>query len=64
MKQTSIEARVIALEAQLRIYSQPEKGDVKVKGETPETVWKENPEGIQEACSKPWVATARNPPDS
>ena len=36
--QTSIEARVIALEAQLRIYSQPEKDDVKLKGETPESM--------------------------
>ena len=39
MKQTSIDARVIALKAQLRIYFQPENGDVKLKGETPETVW-------------------------
>ena len=35
MKQTSAEAMIIAFEAQLRIYSQPEKGDNKLKGETP-----------------------------
>ena len=48
-EQTSTEARIIALEAQLRIYSQPEKGDVKLEGETPETVWgrtRGNPAGI------------------
>ena len=64
MKQTSIKAKIIACEVQLRIYSQPEKGDVKLKGETPEVVWEENPEGILQCCSKPWVATARNPTDS
>ena len=64
MKQTNIEARVIALEVQLSIYSQPEKGNVKLKGEIPETMWEENPEGILPDCSKAWVATARNLPDS
>ena len=63
MKQTSIEARVISLEAQLRTYSQPEKGDVNLMGETPETVWEENPQGILQGCFKPWVATVRNLPD-
>ena len=38
MKQTSTEARITALEAQLMIYSQPEKGDVKLEGEASETV--------------------------
>ena len=37
VKQTSAEARIIALEAQLGINSQPKKGDVKLEGETPET---------------------------
>ena len=64
MKLTSIEARVIALEVQLSIYSQPVKDDVKLKRETPETMWEENPEGILQGCSKPWVATARTLPDS
>ena len=64
MEQTSIEARIIALEAQLRIYSHLKKGDIRLKGETSETVWEENPERILQGFSKPWVATARNPPDS
>ena len=35
-KQTSAEARITALEAQLEICSQPEEGDIKKKeGETP-----------------------------
>ena len=63
MKQTSTEARNIPLEKQFRIYSQPEKGDVKLEGETLEKVWGE-PEKILQGFSKPWVATARNPADS
>ena len=31
---------------------------------TPETVWEENPKGILQGFPKPWVATARNLPDS
>ena len=52
MKQTSTEARIIALEAQLRIYPQPKRGDVKLEGETPETVWgrtRGTPAGIFQA---------------
>ena len=54
MKQNSIEAGIIALEAQLRIYAQPEKGDGKLKGETSETVWEENPKRILKIFSKSW----------
>ena len=38
MKHTSAEARIVAIEVQLSIYSQPEKGDVKLEGETFEMV--------------------------
>ena len=53
MKQTSIEARIIALELQLRISSQPEKGNARLKGETFETMWEKNLEGILQGYSKP-----------
>ena len=39
MKHTTAKAWIIALKAQLRIYFKSEKGDVKLEGETPETVW-------------------------
>ena len=48
MNQTSAETRIIALEAQLRIDSQPKKGDVKLEGETPKTNVGENQ---SESCS-------------
>ena len=35
----SAQALIVALEAQLKIYSQPAKGDEKLEVETSETVW-------------------------
>ena len=60
MKQTTAEARIIALDAQLRIFSQPENGDVQLEGETPETVWG----GSVEILLGKLVATTKNPADS
>ena len=50
MKQTSAEARIIPLEAQLKIYSQPERVDVKLEGETPKTVWGKISENLAAIC--------------
>ena len=48
MKQTSAEARIITLESQLGIYSQPKKDDAKIEEETPEDSMGENQ---RESCS-------------
>ena len=64
MKQTITEASIIALEAQLRTYSQPENGDVKLKGETCETFLWGEPDRILQEFSRQCMATARNPADS
>ena len=54
MKQTSAETRIIALEAWLRIFSQPENGVFLLEDDIHETVWgrtRENPAGIFQAVS-------------
>ena len=51
MKQASAEARIVALEAQLRIYSQPEQGDVKLEEFIPKQCGGES-EGILQELAR------------